>query len=145
MNAHIHIPRSQIDSFCHRWLVSELSLFGSVVREDFGPDSDVDVLIQFQPQARHTLLDMARMEEELRQIFGRDVDLVERSAVEQSRNISVARRFCNRRSQSMPRNDAAYLLEMLLAAQDAARFATGLTFSQFEKSRLHQYAILKAI
>jgi predicted nucleotidyltransferase len=86
MNAHIHIPRSQIDSFCHRWLVSELSLFGSVVREDFGPDSDVDVLIQFQPQARHTLLDMARMEEELRQIFGRDVDLVERSAVEQSRN-----------------------------------------------------------
>jgi uncharacterized protein with HEPN domain len=45
----------------------------------------------------------------------------------------------------MPRNDAAYLLEMLLAAQDAARFATGLTFSQFEKSRLHQYAILKAI
>ena len=86
MNAHIHIPRSQINSFCHRWLVSELSLFGSVVREDFGPDSDVDVLIQFQPQARHTLLDMARMEEELRQIFGRDVDLVERSAVEQSRN-----------------------------------------------------------
>ena len=86
MSAHIHIPRSQIDSFCHRWLVSELALFGSVLREDFGPDSDVDVLIQFQPQARHTLLDMARMEEELRQIFGRDVDLVERSAVEQSRN-----------------------------------------------------------
>jgi predicted nucleotidyltransferase len=86
MNAHIHIPRSQIDSFCHRWQVSELALFGSVVREDFGPDSDVDVLIQFQPQARHTLLDMARMEEELRQIFGRDVDLVERSAIEQSRN-----------------------------------------------------------
>ena len=86
MNAHIHIPRSQIDSFCHCWQVSELALFGSVVREDFGPDSDVDVLIQFQPQARHTLLDMARMEEELRQIFGRDVDLVERSAIEQSRN-----------------------------------------------------------
>ena len=75
-----------MDSFCRRWQVSELALFGSVVREDFGPDSDVDVLIQFQPPARHTLLDMARMEEELRQIFGRDVDLVERSAIEQSRN-----------------------------------------------------------
>ena len=86
MSAHIHIPRLQIDSFCRRWQVSELALFGSVLREDFGPDSDVDVLIQFQPQARHTLLDMARMQEELRQIFGRDVDLVERSAVEQSRN-----------------------------------------------------------
>ena len=45
----------------------------------------------------------------------------------------------------MPRDDDAYLMDMLLAAQDAARFATGLTFSQFEKSRLHQYAILKAI
>ena len=86
MSAHIYIPCSQIDSFCRSWQVSELALFGSVVREDFGPDSDVDVLIQFQPQARHTLLDMARMEEELRQIFGRDVDLVERSAIEQSRN-----------------------------------------------------------
>ena len=86
MSAHIQIPRSQIDSFCRSWQVSELALFGSVLREDFGPDSDVDVLIQFQPQARHTLLDMARIEEELRQIFGRDVDLVERSAVEQSRN-----------------------------------------------------------
>ena len=86
MSAQIYIPRSQIDSFCRSWQVSELALFGSVVREDFGPDSDVDVLIQFQPQARHTLLDMARMEEELRQIFGRDVDLVERSAIEQSRN-----------------------------------------------------------
>jgi len=86
MSTHIQISRSQIDSLCQRWQVSELALFGSVVREDFGPDSDVDVLIQFQPQARHTLLDMARMEEELRRIFGRDVDLVERSAVEQSRN-----------------------------------------------------------
>ena len=86
MSAHIQIPGPHIESFCRRWQVSELALFGSVVREDFGPDSDVDVLIQFQPQARHTLLDMARMEAELRQIFGRDVDLVERSAVEQSRN-----------------------------------------------------------
>ncbi len=86
MSAHIQISQSQIDRFCRRWQVSELALFGSVVREDFGPDSDVDVLIQFQPQARHTLFDMARMEDELRRIFGRDVGLVERSAVEQSRN-----------------------------------------------------------
>ena len=86
MSAHIHIPRAQIDSFCRRWQVAELSLFGSVVREEFGPDSDVDLLVQFHPQARHTLIDMARMEQELSRIFGRDIDLVERSAVEQSRN-----------------------------------------------------------
>ena len=86
MSAQIHIPRAQIDSFCRRWQVAELSLFGSVVREEFGPDSDVDLLVQFHPRARHTLIDMARMEQELSRIFGRDIDLVERSAVEQSRN-----------------------------------------------------------
>ena len=86
MSAHIHIPRTQIESFCRRWQVAELSLFGSVVREDFGPDSDVDLLVRFHPQARHTLFDMARMEQELSRIFGRNIDLVERLAVEQSRN-----------------------------------------------------------
>ena len=86
MSVQIHIPSAQIDSFCRRWQVVELSLFGSAVREDFGPDSDVDLLVQFHPEARHTLIDMARMEHELGRIFNRDVDLVERSAVEQSRN-----------------------------------------------------------
>ncbi len=86
MSVQIHIPTAQIDSFCRRWQVAELSLFGSIVREDFGPDSDVDLLVQFHPQARHTLIDMARMEQELSRIFGRDIDLVERSAIEQSRN-----------------------------------------------------------
>ena len=86
MNAHIHIPRSRIDRFCHRWQVSELALFGSVVREDFGPESDVDLLVSFEESARHTLFDMVRMEEELKGIFGREVDLVERAGVEQSRN-----------------------------------------------------------
>lgn len=86
LNARIAIPRRRIDSFCRRWQIAELALFGSVVRADFGPHSDVDVLVRFHPQARHTLLDMERMQTELTRIFGRDVDLVERAAVEQSRN-----------------------------------------------------------
>jgi predicted nucleotidyltransferase len=56
------------------------------MREDFGPDSDVDVLIRFHPQARHTLFDIGRMQEELTRIFGCVVDLIEHTAVEQSRN-----------------------------------------------------------
>ena len=61
-------------------------MFGSAVRDDFGPDSDVDLLVSFAEEARHSLLDMVRMEEELKDIFGREVDLVSRRAIERSRN-----------------------------------------------------------
>ena len=82
----IAIDRSAIADFCKRWHVSELALFGSVIRDDFSPDSDVDVLVSLDQSARHTLLDMHRMEEELRSLFGRNVDLVSRRGVESSRN-----------------------------------------------------------
>ena len=86
MGVHIDIPREELAEFCRRWQIVELALFGSVLRDDFGPDSDVDVLVRFAPEARHTLLDMVRMQEELQRLLGREVDLVEREAVEQSRN-----------------------------------------------------------
>ena len=82
----ISIDREKIAKFCQRWQVDELALFGSVLREDFRPDSDVDVLVQFLPEARHSLFDLARMQTELEEILGRQVDLVERSAIEKSRN-----------------------------------------------------------
>jgi len=72
--------------FSRRWQIDELSLFGSVLREDFRPDSDVDVLVRFCPQAQHTLFDMVRMQDELQSILGRKVDLVSRRGVEMSRN-----------------------------------------------------------
>ena len=86
MSVHIDTPRDEIADFCKRWRIVELSLFGSVLRDDFGPESDVDVLVRFEPQARHTLLDMARMQADLARILDREVDLIERTAVEQSRN-----------------------------------------------------------
>ena len=83
---YIDIPLDTISAFCKRWHVTELALFGSVLRDDFGPESDVDVLVRFEPQARHTLLDMARMRQELSRMFGREVDLIEHTVVERSRN-----------------------------------------------------------
>jgi hypothetical protein len=80
------IPRAKLAEFCKRWNVSEFALFGSVLRSDFRPNSDVDVLVSFAPQARVTLFDMARMQMELEAIFKRDVDLVSRRGVENSRN-----------------------------------------------------------
>ena len=86
MNTHIDIPRDEIAAFCKRWQVTELALFGSVLRDDFGPESDVDVLARFEEEARHTLFDLSRMEDELSRMLGRQVDLIERVGVEQSRN-----------------------------------------------------------
>ncbi len=85
-NPRIEIPANKIADFCRRWKVTELALFGSVLRGDFNPDSDVDVLVSFAPDARWSLFDLVRMQEELKAILGREVDLLERVAVEQSEN-----------------------------------------------------------
>jgi predicted nucleotidyltransferase len=82
----ISIPRQKISAFCRRWKVTEFSLFGSILRDDFRPDSDVDVLVTFAPDSRVSLFDLVRMEDELKNLFGRDVDLVERAAIEKSEN-----------------------------------------------------------
>jgi|SRR5581483_979328 predicted nucleotidyltransferase len=71
----INIPQLEIDAFCQRHPIRKLALFGSVLREDFRPDSDVDVLVEFEPGATIDYFDMAMMEIELSQIVGRKVDL----------------------------------------------------------------------
>ena len=86
MGANVRIDREKIAEFCRRWRITELALFGSVLREDFGADSDVDVLVSFAEDAHPGLFDLCRMEDELRALFGRDVDLITRKSVEQSRN-----------------------------------------------------------
>jgi hypothetical protein len=82
----IKIPRAKLADFCKRWNISEVAIFGSALRGDFRPDSDVDVLVSFNPQAHVTLFDMVHMQDELKAIFGREVDLVSRRGVENSRN-----------------------------------------------------------
>lgn len=83
---HIDIPRDEIAAFCKRWQVTELALFGSVLRDGFGPESDVNVLVRFEEGARHTLFDLSRMEDELSRMLGQQVDLIERVGVELSSN-----------------------------------------------------------
>ena len=86
MNACPDMPPDKVATFCKRWQIVELALFGSVLRDDFGPESDVDVLVRFDPQARHTLFDLAQMQDDLSGLLGREVDLIERVAVERSPN-----------------------------------------------------------
>ena len=82
----VSIPKDRLVDFCRRWKVAELSLFGSALREDFRPDSDVDLLISFAPGVTWGFDDLLTMKEELQTLFGRAVDLVERRLVEASEN-----------------------------------------------------------
>jgi predicted nucleotidyltransferase len=80
------LPTDEIARFCQRWKIRELALFGSVLRDDFGRDSDVDVLVTFAEDADWGLLDHVQMQHELQALFQRNVDLISRRAVERSEN-----------------------------------------------------------
>jgi predicted nucleotidyltransferase len=82
----VEIPAEWLRDYCERWRIVELSLFGSVLREDFREGSDVDVLVRFAEDADWRLGDLDAMEEEFVRMVGRPVDLVEREAVEESPN-----------------------------------------------------------
>ena len=80
------LDRDRIAGFCRRWKIAELALFGSVLRGDGGPQSDLDLLVTFAPEAEWSLLDHVAMELELSGLLGRRVDLVNRRAIERSEN-----------------------------------------------------------
>lgn len=86
MSPRIELDMEKIREFCRRWSITEVALFGSVHREDFRPDSDIDVLVTFAPDSTITLFDLGDVEDELSKILGRKVDLVMKRGIERSRN-----------------------------------------------------------
>jgi uncharacterized protein len=86
LQSRLGITPEQLAEFCQRWHVCELALFGSVLRDDFSADSDIDVLVSYQPTAKRGLVEKIRMQEELSSLLHRDVDLVSKKAIEQSQN-----------------------------------------------------------
>ena len=86
MRIQIELPRKAIEAFCFRWKIQELSLFGSVLRPDFNENSDIDFLVTFYPDARPTLFDLVRMQDELEALLNRKVDLVSRRGIESGSN-----------------------------------------------------------
>jgi len=86
MGIQIEVPKEKISAFCRRNHICGLAFFGSVLRDDFGPESDVDVLVQFDPGQEPDLMEIVAMENELSEILGHKVDIVERQAVEKSEN-----------------------------------------------------------
>lgn len=80
------VDKKKIEMICRQWGISEMAFFGSAIRKDFGPDSDVDILISFFPEAEPSLFDMVRLQSELENLLERKVDLASRRAIESSRN-----------------------------------------------------------
>lgn len=79
-------PQDKIAAFCDQWAVAELSLFGSILRDDFHNHSDVDLLVAFTLEANWSLFDHIQMQQELAKILQRNVDLVSKRAIERSQN-----------------------------------------------------------
>jgi len=82
----LELPLAAIGAFCRKWQITRLEVFGSALRDDFRPDSDIDFLATFAPESRRSLFDHVAMEEELAGLLQGQVDLVSRDAVEQSHN-----------------------------------------------------------
>jgi uncharacterized protein len=81
MTVNIEKYQSGIDEFCRKWNIAEFSLFGSVLRDDFGQDSDIDVLVEFGKNSPYSLFDLVAMKEQLGDLFGREVDILEKAAL----------------------------------------------------------------
>lgn len=80
------LPEKEIAAFCRKWDLREFSLFGSALTERFHEESDIDVMVSFRKRSGHSLFDLVRMQQELREIFGRNVDLLTREGIENSSN-----------------------------------------------------------
>ena len=85
MSARIDIPQEEIAAFCQRNHIRRMALFGSVLRNDFTPESDVDVLVEFEPDQTPGL-EFITMQDELSEILGRQVDMYTFKGVESNRN-----------------------------------------------------------
>ena len=76
MNKHLLVPKERLASFCRKHGIQWLAIFGSALRDDFGPNSDVDILVDFEPEGIPGLLGLAGMQLELQELFsGRSIDL----------------------------------------------------------------------
>lgn len=78
--------QKELHDFCKRWKIIRLEIFGSAIRDDFNEESDIDLLVEYQPDFHRTLVDMEEMQKEIEEIFQRPVDLITRKSIESSQN-----------------------------------------------------------
>lgn len=109
MNLLDSLDVKDITPFCKRWKIREFAVFGSILRDDFRPESDVDVLVAFNSTAEWGLFDHVQMRTELESTLGRKVDLVTRRALEQTQNHILRERILNSAKVIFSEDEAAYV------------------------------------
>jgi len=82
----LQLSPAQLETICQQWQITELALFGSILRDDFRPDSDVDILVTFTPDATVSLLDLVELQHQLADLLNREVDVIEKQTIEASPN-----------------------------------------------------------
>jgi predicted nucleotidyltransferase len=131
----LRVSKETIAEFSRKWKITEFALFGSVLREDFRPDSDVDVLVTFSPDSDWGVEHLLDMKEELEALVGRAVDLVEKRLVEESRNYIRRKHILSHTWKPCMQRDDSLLLDMLQAARQILEYTNGLQEPDFLSSR----------
>lgn len=114
-NHHIPIPEDRIRVFCMKWKVRNFRFYGSIMRNDFRPDSDIDVMVEFSPDTHTTFFDMSSMQDELEALLGRKVDLADRRSVDMSENYIRRKGMLSGKPPVL--RQMSYLLDMLIWAR----------------------------
>jgi len=114
-NRYIPVPEETIRDFCKKWHIRSFQFFGSIVRDDFRPDSDIDVMVVYEDGFGNSFTDICTMQEELEANFGRKVDLADRRTVEQGEN--YIRRNGMLTGKPPLLRQMSYLLDMLISAR----------------------------
>jgi len=138
LHPRIDFDRERLAAFCEKWKITELQFVGSVVREDFRPDSDIDVMVRFAPDSPFKIWDFEKAEGELREIFGRKTDLIDKAAVEQSKNYIRRRLLLN--GDRRYTKDQARLCDLLMLFRRLHEMTVAHTFDEFEQSDTLRYS-----
>ncbi len=138
-NRHIAIPEETIRAFCRKWNIRSFCFYGSIMRDDFRPDSDIDVMIEFSPDNRVSLLNMSTMQEELEALFSRKVDLVERKSIEQSENYIRRKGILSGKPPVL--RQMSYLLDMLISARNLLKITENTSADMLDRDEMLFHAI----
>ncbi len=137
MGQRLKISLEEIEQFCKRWQIVEFALFGSVLREDFRFDSDIDVLVRLAPNHRWGL-EWVEMRDELQAMFQRDVDLISRDSLEHSPNLLRRQTILD----SAKVRDRQALLDLIRAVQQVMKYGQNLDLAGLADDDEKQAAIL---
>ena len=140
----LQISPATLAKFCQQWQITELAVFGSILRDDFNLNSDIDILVTFHPEARITLFGLETIEIGFQKLFQRPVDLVTKRAIERSHNW-IRRQNILGNAKTIMSQDHEILLDLDRACRLILNFTAGTTKDDFENDLKTQSSVLYQI